>query len=311
MGRSYQKRTLTGAAFAPLEDMNPICLTLIAVLAAGPAPTTRMFSLAAGEDIHVTMYDGAERPPVVIVPGMLGGAFGFRHVAPRLSERGHRVIIVDMLGAGGSSKPEKGDYSLTAQSKRLEVVLDSLGISNAIVVAQALGGSVSYRLALHRPDLVKSIVGIDAGAAEDAATPGIKKATKLAPLIRLLGAKRIMVGKVKDGLIEVSGDRSWVTQEVIDAYTAPYREDAGRMLKILQRMAGSKETEQLAPNLPKVATPVLLLVGTAEKVLASEKIEVLRVNLPNFTLRRVENAGQFINEEQPDAVFQAVIEQDR
>ncbi len=291
--------------------MTLISLALLACVAVAPGPpSTRVFALAANENIHVTRYDGGSKTPVVIVPGLVGGAYAFRQVAPQLAERGHPVFIIDMLGAGGSSKPQRADYSLTAQSRRVETVLDSLGITNAIVVAQALGGSISYRLAIRRPDLVKSIVGIDAGASEQAATSGIRKAMKFATLIKFFGAKRILVGKVKDGLIDASADPAWVTPEIVKEYTAAYREDAGAMLKVLQTMSGTKEPELLVPTLPNLKMPVLLLVGTAENSLSAEKIEILRSGMPNFTLRRVEGAGQFIHEEKPDAVIQAVVEMD-
>jgi 3-oxoadipate enol-lactonase len=280
---------------------------LLALL--GPAePTTRVFMLGVNENIHVTSYVGGNASTVVIVPGLLGGAYGFRQIAPQLAANGHQVIIIDVLGAGSSSKPTRADYSLTTQSRRLETVLDSLGVRDAVLVAQALGGSITYRLAARRPDLVKTIVGIDAGASEEAATSGIRKAMKFSTVIKIFGAKRILVGKVKDGLIDASVDPAWVTKDVIDQYTAPYRQDAGQMLKVLQSMADSKEPEPLVPVLPSIKTPVLLLVGTGEKALAPEKIEVLRTGLPNFTLRRVEGAGQFINEEKPDAVLAAIAE---
>jgi pimeloyl-ACP methyl ester carboxylesterase len=286
-------------------------ITIAAMLLAliGPAePTTRVFMLGANEGINVTRYQGGSATPIVIVPGLLGGAFGFRHIAPLLAEGGHQVIIVDVLGAGESSKPTRADYSLTAQSRRLETVLDSLGVRDAILVAQALGGSITYRLAARRPDLVKAIVGIDAGASEQAATSGIRKAMKFSTIIKIFGAKRILVGKVKDGLIEASANPAWVTPEVIAHYTAPYRQDAGHMLKVLQTMADTKEPEALVPTLPNIKQPVILLVGTAEKALAPEKIDVLRTGLPNFTLRRIEGAGQFVNEEKPEAVLSAIAE---
>jgi pimeloyl-ACP methyl ester carboxylesterase len=98
-----------------------------------------------------------------------------------------------------------------------------------------------------------------------------------------------------------------VTPEVIAEYSAPYRENAGQMIKVLQAMAGAAEPEALVPHLPSIHTRVLLLVGTSPKSLAPEKIEVLRTGLPNFTLQRVENAGQFVHEEQPAAVLDAIL----
>jgi pimeloyl-ACP methyl ester carboxylesterase len=279
-------------------------VTLLLVQAA--SPTTREFTLAPGETIATTTFAG-DSSTIVIVPGLLGSVYGFRQITPKLVERGHRVIIVDVLGAGASSKPAKADYSLTTQSRRVETVLDSLGARNALVVAQALGGSISYRLAAHRPDIVRAIVGIDAGAAEEASTSGLRKALKFAPLIRLFGARRTLVGRVREGLIEGSANPAWVTNDVVNEYTAPYRQDAGHMLRVLQAIAASKEPEQLEPLLPAIAAPVLLLVGDHPSALAPEKIELLRSRLPNFTLQRVENAGQHPHEERPDVVVEAVL----
>jgi pimeloyl-ACP methyl ester carboxylesterase len=280
---------------------------LLTAIAQTAPPLTREFMLAPGEMISTTTFAGDSSRTIVIIPGMLGSAYGFRHVAPQLAERGYRVIVVDMLGTGGSSQPARANYSLTAQSRRVETVLDSLQVRSAVVVAQAVGGSIAYRLTAHRPDLVRAIVGIDAGASEVAATSGVRNAMRFAPLIRLLGARRILTGKIKEGLIDASYDATWVTPEVVAGYAAPYRENAGQMLKVLNAMADAKEPEAIAPNLPSIKVPVLLLVGTTPKVLAPEKIEVLRKGLPNFTLERVPRAGQIINEEQPQVVIDAVL----
>jgi pimeloyl-ACP methyl ester carboxylesterase len=192
---------------------------------------------------------------------------------------------------------------------RVAAVLDSMQIKNAVILANALGGSVAYRLAWQRPDLVRSIVGIDAGAAEAAGTPGLRKAMGFAPLIRLLGAKRILVGKVRGGLKENSADQSWVTEEVVAGYTAPYRDNAGAMLKVLQAMADCPEPLKLTPNLPSIQAPVKLLVGDTprEKTLSPEKIDVLREGLPHFELEMVSGSGQFVQEEKPQAVIDAVL----
>src|SRR5688572_7700787 len=145
-------------------------------LVAPPAEfTVRRFTLSPTEVIAVASA-GSGSETVVIIPGMVGGAYSFRKVTPALLEAGKRVIIVDLLGSGQSSKPPKADYSLTAQSRRVELILDSLGVRNAVVIAHGVSGSVSYRLALHRPDQVRAIVGIDAGATERAGTSGLRRA---------------------------------------------------------------------------------------------------------------------------------------
>lgn len=268
----------------------------------------RTFVFSPSDTVAATLYGDGSRA-VVIIPGMVGGDFSFRKVTPELVNAGRRVVVIDLLGSGRSSRPTKSDYTLTAQSRRVEHVLDSLGIREATVLAHAVSGSVAYRLALHRPDLVKSVVGIDAGATEQAATSGLKRAMTFAPLIKLLGAKRLLTGRIKGELTGRSADPSWVTPEVLDGYARPYREDSGRMIDILQQISRAREPEQLTPNLPKIEAKVTLLVGNkpADRVLAQEKIEILRQGLRNFELEVVENAGVFIMEENPQAVIRAVL----
>ena len=283
-------------------------LLLLAALAAPGDGELRKFRFSATETIAATIYGSGART-IVIIPGLIGSTYSWRLVTPELVAAGRRVIIVDLLGTGSSSRPHKADYSLTAQSRRVEQVLDSLGVRDAVVLTHAIAGSVAYRLALHRPEQVKAIVAIDGGAAERAATSGMRKAMSFAPLIKFLGAKRIMTGKLKSEMTDRSGNPGWVTPEVLKSYAAPYNEDAGEMLKVLQAMAGSGEPEALVPNLQKIEAPVILLVGNKprDQVLAPEKIQVLREGLRNFKVEVVEGVGVFIQEEKPQAVIDVVL----
>jgi pimeloyl-ACP methyl ester carboxylesterase len=283
-------------------------LLVSALLATDRPDDVRQFTVAPGEVITATLM-GTGEDAVVIVPWLIGSTYSFRKVTPELVQAGRRVIVIDVLGAGSSSKPSKADYSLTAQSRRVEHVLDSLNIRNATLLTHAVSGSIAYRLAVRRPDQVRAVVAIDGGASERAGTSGLRRAMTFAPLIKLFGAKRVMSGKVKGQMSESSGDRSWITDEVLQHYTAPYREDAGHMLKVIQAIAGAEEPELIVPNLPRVEAQVVLLVGNKplDKVLAPEKIEVLRAGLRNFRVETVDGAGVFIQEEQPAAVVKAVL----
>lgn len=283
-------------------------LMLMAVLtAAEDPPELRQFTFGPDEWIAAEIHGSGDNV-VVIIPGLIGGAYSFRYVIPELELAGRRVIIIDMLGTGGSSKPARADYSLTAQSIRVEHVLDSLNVRGATVLTHAVSGSIAYRLALHRPDQVRAIVAIDGGASERAATSGLRKAMNFAPFIRLFGAKRILTGKVK-GQINDSSGRPWLTQEVLDNYTAPYSENAGQMLKVLQAMADAPEPEDLVLNLPNITADVTLLVGNkpAGKVLSPEKIDVLRKGLRHVRVEIIDGVGVFIQEERPEAVVLAVL----
>ena len=231
---------------------------------------------------------------------------------PRLTAAGYRVIVIEPLGIGSSARPEDGDYSLTAQADRLAAVLDTLGVRDAIVVAHALGASMAYRLA-YRPDLVGGIVSLEGGPAEAATTPSFRRAMRFAPWIKWFGGIHRVRDKIRSGLVAASGDTSWVTDSVVAEYTAGAAADLDGTLKAFLRMAATRERERLAPHLGEIQCPVRLLVGTAkhEGGVPASDVDALRNALASFSIEAVLGSGLYIQEEQPQAVVDAVKSVDR
>src|SRR5207249_10005822 len=106
-------------------------------------------------------------------------------------------------------------------------------------------------------------------------------------------------------LIRASGDSSWVTEGVVDGYTAGAAHDLDATLKAFLAMAERREPERLRPHLGEVRCPVLLLLGTAthEGGIGAEDVAVLAAALPAFVVDSVPGVGYFIYEERPAAEF--------
>ena len=263
-------------------------------------------TVSPDETLHVEVRGlGA---PVVLVPGLFGSAFGFRRVVPLLTAAGFRAIVIEPLGIGSSARPEDGDYSLTAQADRIGAVLDTLALRDVIVVAHSLGASMAYRLAYRRPDLVRAIVSLEGGPAEAAATPSFRRAMRFAPWIKWFGGIRRIRKAIRSGLMAASGDTTWVTDSVVDAYTAGAAADLDGTLKAFLRMAEAHEREQLAPHLGAIRCPVRLLLGTPphQGGVPPGDVEELRAGLPALAIDSVPGSGHYIYEEQPKAVAAAV-----
>jgi len=272
------------------------------------ADSLRAFSLAVAPAESVQVTTAGSGAPVVLVPGMFGSAFGYRKVMPLLIEAGYRVIVVEPLAIGTSSRPERADYSLTAQADRIAAALDQLGVRDAIVVAHSTSASMAYRLGYRRPDLVAGIVSIEGGPAERATTRGFRRALELAPWIKLFGGMKLVRRKIHGELIKASGDTSWVSDTVVEGYTAGAARDLDATLKAFLAMAERREPEQLRPHLAEVRCPVRLLVGTAEHQsgVRPEELVLLAQSLAAFAVDSVAGAGHYIQEEQPAAVVAAV-----
>jgi pimeloyl-ACP methyl ester carboxylesterase len=244
----------------------------------------------------------------VLVPGLLGSAFGFRKLTGPLAAGGYRVVVVEPLGIGSSAKPEAADYSLTAQADRIGAVLGALGLDDAIVVAHSVAASMALRLAARHPERVKAIVSLDGGPTEAAATPGFRRAMRFAFLIRLFGGTRRIEGIVRSTLTERSADPSWVTDDVVAGYMSAGARDLGGTLTALGQIAKAREPEPLRPRLSEVSCPVRLVIGTTahEGGISPAEIALLQERLPRFAIDRVADAGHFVFEEKPEAVVAAI-----
>ncbi|MEO5509768.1 MAG: alpha/beta hydrolase [Longimicrobiales bacterium] len=281
----------------------------------GRAPEVRRISSAVGDTVVATSYDTQRtgtQAPVILVPGLLGAAFTFREVAPRLSEAGYRVVIIEPLGFGASSRPKDGDYSLEAQAVRVGRALDSLGISSATLVCHSVGASICMRLSLQRPAMTRGIVSINGGPDEAAGTAGLRTSLKMAPIIKVFGAQRIIRGKVKDGLRESSADPAWVTDAVVKAYTAPFS-NFNAVLVASRGMVNAREGAPLMPRLSSITAPFTLLVGASkpDKAISAAAIDFMAGSIKQLKVERVPGAGQYIQEERPDVIVQAVRDQTR
>lgn len=272
----------------------------------------RDIQVARGETLRTTSI--GEGRPVVLIPGLFGGAYSYRKITAPLAAQGYRAIVVEPLGYGASSHPKKADYSLDAQAARIARTLEQIGVQNALLIAHANGSGIGFRLAVQRPDLVRGLLAIDGGPAESAATPELKRVFKLGafPVKLLLDPSRARY-ELKDELISSSGDKSWVTDEVVRKYSAAQLRDLGGSIDALNQMAKARENGSLADRLHQCAVPVVLLVGTSphRAMVSPEERDLLQHRLRRVEIQDVPGAGRYIQEEKPEVVLDAVGRLDR
>jgi pimeloyl-ACP methyl ester carboxylesterase len=279
----------------------------MAMVASLDSGVVRHIEVAPGEILHTTVTGSGE--PVVLIPGIFGGAYGYRKITAPLVQRGYQCIVVEPLGYGRSSHPAKADYSFTAQTKRVEQALEKLGISDALFIANSTGASIAMRLAVANPKMVRGILSISGGPAESAATPGMKKAFRLGGFITKLAVNE---GKlrhdVRKEIVKNSGDTSWVTPRVIREYTAGQAADVDGSIDAFRSMSKSKESESLQNRLAAIRVPVRLLVGGIDHPsgVKTDERELLAEKIPDFALDTVSGSGQYVHEEQPQVVVEAL-----
>jgi pimeloyl-ACP methyl ester carboxylesterase len=272
----------------------------------------RDVEVARGEILRTTSV-GTGRP-IVLIPGLFGGAYSYRKITEPLVAQGFRTIVIEPLGYGSSSHPKKADYSFDAQTDRVARTLDRMGIKQALVVSQANGAGIAFRLAIKRPDLVRGLLSIDGGPAESPSTPEMKRLFKFGVFpLKLMMDDATAREQLHDELTTNSGDPRWVTDEVVRGYGAAQMADLDGSLDALYRISKSKENDSLADRLDRCEAPVILLIGAAPHrvQVPNEERELLKQKLARFSMEDVPGAGQYIQEEQPGVVLAAVEKLDR
>lgn len=281
-----------------VERLNMLALLLSLALVVDTSGALRI-PVTASESLAVTVSGAGVT--LVVIPGLAGSAFAFRRLSPLLVASGHRVIVVEPLGMGTSSRPERADYTLEAQARRVASVLDTLGIRQALVMGHALSGSIALRLALARPDLVRGVVLLEGGAAEQAATRGFRRAMLFAPWVKMLGGQSLIRKQLRKSLASSSADSEWITDEVIQGYSRGVAQSLDQTLKGYLRMVEAHDKNRLVPRLGLIPVPVILILGGAphESGPDSKEVDLLSRGLPQFSKRVVAGAGHHIHEERP------------
>src|SRR4029079_17885960 len=88
---------------------------------------------------------GPEGAPIVLLHCFGCSSQWWNPILPALNEN-HRVVRIDLIGHGGSAKPQSG-YEIETQAAAAAEALNSLGVQGATVVGHSLGGIVATSLA--------------------------------------------------------------------------------------------------------------------------------------------------------------------
>jgi pimeloyl-ACP methyl ester carboxylesterase len=244
--------------------------------------------------------DQGQGSPLVLLHGLGGSLYDWRHLIGPLSQN-HRVIAIDLLGAGESELPEGEDYSVAAQARRVRGLLDHLGVERATLVGSSYGGGIALRFAQDWPERVLRLVLMNSicYAEKIPASIALAKlpfAACIAEAVPLGKATRWVLGDT-DRTIEI------LSEEELSTYTQEF-ERLGRRRTMIEtlRMLIPPDTAEFEARLRKISAPALLIWGVLDKSVPLDLGRRLARDLPKATLFEVE-AGHVPNQERPDEVL--------
>jgi len=242
--------------------------------------------------------------PVVFIHGFPTSSHLWGEVVP-LVPKGHRVVVLDLLGYGRSDPPGGAELSLRAHADRVISLLDALGINYATIVGHDIGGGIAQSLAIRYPTRVSRLCLINSVAFD--AWPGreVKLVRATMPLTRHLPATWILSVLRADLL------RGYVVSErgahSIEQFVRPFATDAGRDVLIAHLAAlDPAETKAFAPRLKDIVAPTAIVWGAEDPFLPRDIPQRLAEAIPGATLDVVSDMRHFTPEEAPERVASAL-----
>ena len=127
-----------------------------------PFPSSYLPLTLYGQDVRMAFMDiAAQGTPngktVMIFHGNNFAGFYFGNIIDALRAEGFRVVVVDQMGYGRSSKPII-PYSLNDMARNSRAILQSLTIDKAMVIGHSMGGMLAARFASLYPEVAERVV---------------------------------------------------------------------------------------------------------------------------------------------------------
>jgi pimeloyl-ACP methyl ester carboxylesterase len=127
-----------------------------------PYPVSYLPLTMYGQDVRMAYMDV---PPsgtpngrtVVLFHGMNWGGFYFGGPIDVLRKEGFRVVVPDQIGWGRSSKPIM-PYNFHDMALNTRKLLESLGVTKAIIFGHSMGGMLAARFSASYPDMTERTV---------------------------------------------------------------------------------------------------------------------------------------------------------
>jgi pimeloyl-ACP methyl ester carboxylesterase len=237
-----------------------------------------MGRLQAG-DIGINFQISGDGETIVFIHGLGSSARDWEFQVDFFS-KDYKVLAYDVRGHGDSDKPP-GPYSIPQFSKDAQNLIKKLDLAPAHMVGISMGGMIGFQFALDAPDLVKSLVVVNAGP--ELLVKNLKDLLQVWQrhlLVRVFGMRKVG---------EVLGVRIFPKEsqnEIRSLFVERWAENNPRAwLDAFKGLVGWSVSERLS----EIKCPVLVITADQDYTPVSAK-EAYTNNIPKGRLAVIEDS---------------------
>ena len=185
--------------------------------------------------VHYIDEGPKDADPVLMIHGEPSWCYLYRRMVPIITAAGFRAVAPDLVGFGRSDKPSKRtDYTYQRHVDWMRSFIEQVDLRNITLVCQDWGGLIGLRLAAEHPDRFARIVAANTFLPTGDMPAGDaflrwQQYSQETPIFHVGGIVR-------------GGCATELTQEVIEAYNAPFPDDSYK--------EGARQFPALVPTKP-------------------------------------------------------------
>jgi magnesium chelatase accessory protein len=265
------------------------------------------FVEAGGLRWHVQRM--GQGPCLLLLHGTAAATHSWRDLAPLLAAN-FTVIAPDLPGHGFTSSLPQARVSLAGFSEALNALLGKLQASPDLVFGHSAGAAIALRMALDGKIAPRAIFSLNGALLPlgDEHAAFFTRAARLMvglPFVSKLCAWRASKQEVAGRLLRDTG--SDIGPRGVELYTRLFSYP-GHIRAALMMMA-QWELRSLLRDLPRLATPLLLLVGSRDRAVPPMQARRIQANLPAARIITLEGLGHLAHEEAPQRVADTLVKE--
>ncbi|MFO0011561.1 MAG: alpha/beta fold hydrolase [Planctomycetota bacterium] len=253
-----------------------------------------------------------QQPCVLAVHGNPTWSFYYRALIEGIRPT-HRVLALDHLGCGWSSKPQHYSYALANHTERLVQFIESLDLQRIVMVVHDWGGAIGLGAAVQCIDRIAGLVVLNTGAFVPPYIPlriaacrmpwigswAIRYANAFARAANTMALHRLprLESDVAEGLLapyDSPANRIGIDAFVRDIPLSPLHPSYGVLQRLELRLADLRHL------------PIRLVWGMKDWCFRPECLERFQAHWPKAQTTELEDVGHYVMEEAPGEVVDHV-----
>jgi pimeloyl-ACP methyl ester carboxylesterase len=270
--------------------------------------------------IHYVASGPEDKPLLLLIHGFPEFWYSWRYQI-REFQKDYRVVAIDQRGYGDSDKPKGIDaYTMKVLLSDVKQVIAALGYKSCTLVAHDWGGAVAWAFGRLYPDLVDKLIVMNCPP-----VPIFQKVLRLDKkqfkmswyifLFQLPYLPELYFKHKNYDLIDIafaglttrthafsSAMVKPVTQEDAAAYKYTFSQPGAVTPPINYYRAIMRRRDKGTLYDIKYTMPVLLIWGCQDIALSSAIPDLVEKENPNITVKRIAEAGHFVQMDAPDVV---------